>query len=309
VLQHAGILLGVAAAWTGRTAVGIAAGAAFAAALTLYLADLLAVFRERRNRRPGAAAWLTVLAPLWIVVGAVLGATAVAAGWATGGMLTAVALAYGWWAGIVTGVPAENRAVRHLGVLVAPRPGPHDTARAAAYGRGRGRSRCRSRRPWRLRPPCWGVCSVGSPWSRPDWPARRPSWRPWPRALPSAASRPSGPVGPSEPLDRPNRARGRVRHRRWSGRMRAGRPAERSCQPREARHSARGVRRLCGPTALGDGLRRPRAFAFGELRVAVPVAQPSVVGCRHVLFRGRVRGHGGGLSRRRNDAGAAPRHG
>lgn len=102
VLQHAGILLGVAAAWSGRAAVGIAAGAAFAAALALYLADVLAVFRERRNRRPGAAAWLSVLAPVWIVVGAVLGATA-AAGWATGGMLAAAALAYGWWAGIVTG--------------------------------------------------------------------------------------------------------------------------------------------------------------------------------------------------------------
>jgi hypothetical protein len=101
-LEQAGILLGVAAAWSGQSTLAVGAGAAFAGAVARYLADLRAVVRERRNRRPGAAVWLAVAAPAWIVVAAGLGAGA-AGGWTRGFMLAAVALAYGWWAGIVVG--------------------------------------------------------------------------------------------------------------------------------------------------------------------------------------------------------------
>jgi hypothetical protein len=102
VLQHAGVALGVVAAWTGWVVPGVGAATAFALAAGLYLADVLAIVRSRRNRRPGAAAGLTVTAAAWLAVGGAFLAAA-ATGWARAGVLGALSLAYGWWAGIVSG--------------------------------------------------------------------------------------------------------------------------------------------------------------------------------------------------------------
>ncbi|MCL8208247.1 MAG: hypothetical protein K6V97_09285 [Actinomycetia bacterium] len=102
-LQHTGVALGVAAAWTGWAVLGVAAATALALAAGLYLADVLAVVRSRRNRRPGAAAGLAVAAAAWLAVGGAFLAAAATTGWARAGVLGAVSLAYGWWAGIVTG--------------------------------------------------------------------------------------------------------------------------------------------------------------------------------------------------------------